>query len=92
MDRFIAAKLASESSGTHVSKPKRGSAGMQLAARRRRICQIHRGGVLRSDVWEYASRPALSLPSLHDAALAAAAQARPIHEIPIQPRDIRKLG
>jgi glycosyltransferase involved in cell wall biosynthesis/SAM-dependent methyltransferase len=38
--------------------------------------------------WEYASRPALSLPSLHDAAVAAAARARPIHQIPFRPRDI----
>jgi SAM-dependent methyltransferase len=39
--------------------------------------------------WEYASRPALTLPSLHEAAMAAAAQARPVHEIPIQPQDIQ---
>jgi glycosyltransferase involved in cell wall biosynthesis/SAM-dependent methyltransferase len=39
--------------------------------------------------WEYAARPALTLPSLHEAAMAAAAQARPVHDVPIQPRDIQ---
>ena len=39
--------------------------------------------------WEYAPRPALTLPDLHEAAQLAAAEARPIHNIPIEPRDIR---
>ena len=32
----------------------------------------------------------ISLPSLHDAAAAAAAEARPIHKIPFKPRDIER--
>ena len=39
--------------------------------------------------WEYAARPALKLPSLHEAAMAAAAEARPAHQVPIQARDIQ---
>jgi glycosyltransferase involved in cell wall biosynthesis/SAM-dependent methyltransferase len=41
-------------------------------------------------VWEYASRPALTLPSLQDAAAAAAAEARPIHNVAFAPRDIER--
>jgi len=47
---------------------------------------IHCGG----SVWEYASRPAITLPSLRDAALQAAAEVRPVHQIPFQPRDIER--
>ena len=43
-----------------------------------------------STAWEYAARPAITLPSLHDAALAAAAAARPLHTIPFAPRDIER--
>jgi glycosyltransferase involved in cell wall biosynthesis/SAM-dependent methyltransferase len=43
-----------------------------------------------SSVWDYASRPALSLPSLHEAAAVAAAEARPIHNIPFEARDIER--
>lgn len=42
-----------------------------------------------SPVWEY-ERPAISLPSLHDAALVAAAEERPVHNIPFRPRDVAR--
>jgi len=47
---------------------------------------VHCGG----SVWEYASRPAISLPSLHDAAAQAAVEARPIHNVPFRPKDIER--
>jgi glycosyltransferase involved in cell wall biosynthesis/SAM-dependent methyltransferase len=43
-----------------------------------------------AQVWEYASRPAITLPSLHEAAAVAAAAARPIHTVPFKPRDIER--
>src|SRR5258708_2660309 len=44
-----------------------------------------------SQVWEYADpRAALALPDLHQAAVAAAAEARPVHNIPFVPRDIER--
>ncbi len=42
-------------------------------------------------VWEYAPpRPALALPDLHAAAVAAAAEARPLHNIPFRTRDVER--
>ncbi len=43
-----------------------------------------------STVWDYAARPAISLPSLHDAAAAAALEARPVHNVPFRSRDIER--
>jgi glycosyltransferase involved in cell wall biosynthesis/predicted SAM-dependent methyltransferase len=37
---------------------------------------------------EYAPRPPLALPDLREASMAAAAEARPIHNIPFEPREI----
>jgi glycosyltransferase involved in cell wall biosynthesis/SAM-dependent methyltransferase len=44
----------------------------------------------RGPAWEYAARPAISLPNLHDAAVAASIEARPVHQISFQARDIER--
>jgi SAM-dependent methyltransferase len=41
-------------------------------------------------VWEYAARPAVTLPDLRDAARAAAAKARPVHRIKVPVREIER--
>ncbi|HEY3841589.1 MAG TPA: glycosyltransferase [Bryobacteraceae bacterium] len=43
-----------------------------------------------ASVWQYAARPAITLPSLRDAAAAAAAEARPVHNIPFVHRDVER--
>ena len=41
-------------------------------------------------MWEYAARPAVTLPDLRDAAREAAAQARPVHRINIPVREVER--
>jgi len=50
------------------------------------IGAVHQG----ESTWENSERRTLTLPSLREAAMAAAAEPRPIHNIPLQLRDIEK--